>query len=227
MCKHTLAPHSLVITRRGLWIPIPPSSSPQRSPCPSQCLGLALTLGTSTPAAQAVMMTLFCMLFAFAHLIVAPMHEPSQSLQTALLFCLGAIAASAAPFATVMETAGVSGKANSGSETTSVPAGDLAGRWVALSAVLVRVSHRASHLLRLCFAALTASPPCRLQALCGLVLPLAAALWAYRQEVFSVYYWALKQPSRRGSLLLSELHAPRQHCEGCAQGESVLTAQMQ
>ena len=134
-------------------------------------------------------MTLFCMLFAFAHLIVAPMHEPSQSLQTALLFCLGAIAASAAPFATVMETAGVSGKANSGSETTRVPAGDLAGRWVTLSAVLVRVSHRASHLLRLCFAALTASPPCRLQALCGLVLPLAAALWAYRRELL----WAFKE----------------------------------
>ena len=135
------------------------------------------------------MMTLFCMLFAFAHLIVAPMHEPSQSLQTALLFCLGAIAASAAPFATVMETAGVSGKANSGSETTSVPAGDLAGRWVALSAVLVRVSHRASHLQRLCLGTLTASPTCRLQTLCGLVLPLAAALWAYRRELL----WAFEE----------------------------------
>lgn len=93
-----------------------------------QSLGLALTLGTSTPGAQAVVMTVLCMLFACAHLIIAPMWEPTQSLQTVLLLCLGAIAASATPFATMQEAAGASGKANLGGDRASIPAGDLAKR---------------------------------------------------------------------------------------------------
>jgi hypothetical protein len=35
-------------------------------------------------------MTLLCMVFGFAHCIVSPMRESSaQTLQSALLFCLG------------------------------------------------------------------------------------------------------------------------------------------
>jgi hypothetical protein len=55
-----------------------------------QILGLVLTFGSSRPGAQAIAMTLLCMVFGFAHCIVSPMRESSaQTLQSALLFCLG------------------------------------------------------------------------------------------------------------------------------------------
>jgi hypothetical protein len=91
-----------------------------------QALGLTLTFGAANPGAQAVVMTLLCMLFGYAHCLVLPMREPAaQYLQSVLLFCLGVVALSATPFASVLESA-----VTAGVTASSSPAGTLASRCV-------------------------------------------------------------------------------------------------
>jgi hypothetical protein len=90
----------------------------------AQSLGLTLTFGASKPGAQAIVMTLLCMIFGYTHCIVAPMRSASaQSLQAVLLFCLGVVALSATPFANALEGAIVAG-----ASSNNTPASTLAAR---------------------------------------------------------------------------------------------------
>ena len=85
---------------------------------------MTLTFGASKPGAQAIVMTLLCMIFGYTHCIVAPMREPAaQSLQAVLLFCLGVVALSATPFANALEGAIVAG-----ASSNNTPASTLAAR---------------------------------------------------------------------------------------------------
>ncbi len=86
---------------------------------------MVFTVGSTQPGVQALVLTLLCLAFLLLHVFVAPMRSAgANSLQSALLVCLTALALSGTPFADAAERAvpvpgGASGSGSSGSGTSA------------------------------------------------------------------------------------------------------------